>query len=116
MPNWSVERGIVALLDAFTDGRAILSGSGVGAFDLQFIRQQMPDLASRLEYFPHDVGQLRREWKRATGSDLVTVNNAKPHRALVDIDLHLIETRAFRKVLTEVSPVVYPAAALTLTT
>ena len=111
-----VEREIVALVDAFTDQPAVLSGSGVAAFDLQFIRQQTPQLTSRLEYWTHDIGHLRREWKRATGTELVTANQHKPHRALIDIDLHLIEARAFREVLTEAGAVVGSTAALTLAT
>lgn len=94
-----VELEILALLAAHPARAVTLAGSGVAAFDMQFIRYQMPRLAEELNYFSHDVGILRRAWRRAAGSDLVEVNKAKPHRAMVDIDLHLQEARAFKTAL-----------------
>jgi oligoribonuclease len=102
-----VERKIVAIIDEFTDPntkvKVTLSGSGVATFDLRWIKAQMPTLADRLTYFTHDVGVLRREWKNATGGDLVAVNDAKPHRGIDDIRLHLEEGRAFRQLFTRVA-------------
>jgi oligoribonuclease len=98
-----VQRELLALIDGHASGSVVLAGSGVGAFDLQFIRFQMPKLAERLEYFPYDVGVLRREWRAANGVDLVDANEHKPHRAMADVELHLLEARAFRTALRVVS-------------
>lgn len=98
-----VESALLALIDAWLHPSAsvVLAGSGVAAFDLQFIRAQMPRLAERMEYYASDVGQLRREWRTATGFDLVDVNKSKTHRAMDDVECHLAEARAFRLKLRE---------------
>lgn len=73
-----------------------VAGSGVGHFDTRFIARQMPMLAARVTYYPVDIGNLRRSYRFATGSDLAPgINDAKPHRALDDVRLHLTEARAF---------------------
>lgn len=105
----TVEDALLALLDAHPASSVVLAGSGVGAFDLQFIRFQMPRLAERLQHFPADVGQLRRAWRRAANRDLVDVNTRKPHRAIVDIELHLEEARAFARALEAAAAFVHTA-------
>lgn len=102
-----VERKLIAIVDEFTNPdtkvKVTLSGSGVATFDFRWIKEQMPTLAERLNYFTHDVGVLRREWRNATGTDLVSVNEAKPHRGIDDIRLHLAEGRAFRGLSKRIS-------------
>lgn len=80
----------------FSDQLVTLAGSGVATYDFPFIKQRMPDLAEKLNYFTADVGGLRREWRTATGTDLVPVNKDKTHRAADDVLCHLEEARAFR--------------------
>lgn len=101
----AAEDGIMLMLDAHCgpEDRIVLSGSGVGTFDSRVIKMRMPMLADRLTYYPHDVGVLRREFKRATGRDLTDVNGAKPHRAMDDIRLHIEESRAFRTLLGQIA-------------
>jgi oligoribonuclease (3'-5' exoribonuclease) len=72
-----------------------LAGSGVGCFDMQVIRAQMPELAQRLNYYVIDVGCVRRFLRDICGvrmPELGTVN----HRALDDVQHHLAEARQFR--------------------
>ena len=96
----SVETDLVALINRYSapGAKVVLAGSGVGTFDSRFIKVQMPALAARLTYYPHDIGVLRREWKIATGHDLVDSDNNKTHRAFDDVLCHLEEARAYREV------------------
>jgi oligoribonuclease (3'-5' exoribonuclease) len=91
-----VERQIITLIEPYlTDGKITLAGSGVGCFDMQVIRAQMPELAQRLNYYVIDVGVVRR-WLRdvcqVPVSDLGPVN----HRALDDVQHHLAEARLYK--------------------
>lgn len=101
----AAEDGIIMMLDTHCapEDRVVLSGSGVGTFDSRVIKARMPMLADRLTYYPHDVGVLRREFKRATGQNLTDVNATKPHRAMDDVRLHIEESRAFRTLLEKIA-------------
>jgi len=87
-----------ALLCQMLDSLAIpivtLAGSGVGTFDLPLIRATMPALSTRLTYHVHDVGVMRRAYRRATGHDL-TERTEPAHRAMADVQQSLTEGRAF---------------------
>lgn len=77
----------------------MIAGSGVGHFDRRFIRAQMAELDSWLSYPAFDVGTLRRfhQWFRP--KDVPALNEAKTHRAMDDIDLHLQECMHYREAL-----------------
>lgn len=79
------------------DTSVVLAGSGVSHFDQQVINEQMPGLASWMDYYTIDVGTMRRFYAMATGNDLVDANAAKTHRADDDVRCHLAEARAFRE-------------------
>ena len=86
--------GAIDLLRALDIDEATLAGSGVGTFDLPLIRRCMPRLAEMLTYHVHDVGVLRRAYRRATGTDL-TPRTEPEHRAMADVQQSLAEGRAF---------------------
>lgn len=85
------------------DVSVVLAGSGVSHFDQQVINEQMPGLASWLDYYTIDVGTIRRFYSMATGTDLVDANEAKTHRADDDIRCHLTEARAFREAFSRIA-------------
>jgi oligoribonuclease len=78
--------------------KVVLLGSGVATYDLRFLKAQTKTVAKQLQYWTSDVGVIRREWKLATGTDLVEVNNDKTHRGFDDILCHVEESRAFSTV------------------
>lgn len=91
-----VERQIVNLIDPFLDeGKIVLAGSGVGPFDLQVIKYQMPELAQRLAYYVMDVGCVRRYLRDICKVELPD-SGPVVHRALDDVYHHLDEARQFR--------------------
>jgi oligoribonuclease (3'-5' exoribonuclease) len=78
----------------------MIAGSGVAMFDFDIIKNQMPDLAEWLVYFPIDVGISRRIAHIATGGRNVFPKveasfkeGVKAHRAMGDIEAHLEEAR-----------------------
>lgn len=80
------------------DFQVALAGSGVGHFDLQWIRRHLPRVASDLTYWVFDVGVIRRSLALAGRRDLVdlaTDVEAKTHRALADAHLHVAEARRY---------------------
>ena len=98
-----VEKELLAWIDLFCAQHPLipgtnitLAGSGVAHFDLPLIKQQMPALAERLNYFVIDVGIIRRATEMWTGSIPSNVNELKTHRAMDDIVCHLAEAHAFR--------------------
>jgi oligoribonuclease len=100
-----VEDDLLALINRHSPSeqhKVVLSGSGVATFDFRFIRTNWPKIAARLEYWPDDVGVLRRKWRTATGDDLVPDNKSKTHRAFDDIQCHLSESRQFRDLFTRI--------------
>lgn len=80
-----------------SDALFYIAGSGVASFDRPMVNRLMPQVAAKLHYAPIDVGILRRTYKMATGSDLVSVNQDKTHRAIDDVRCHLAESIAFRQ-------------------
>lgn len=81
------------------DDTIFLGGSGIDHFDVPLLRKRMPQLMARVPYWTYDIGPVRRLWKLVNGSDLVDINKAKTHRALMDVWCHLEEARAFADVL-----------------
>lgn len=80
------------------DGSLVLAGSGVGHFDRQFIRAQMPQLDRLLTYWCVDVGVLRRTYRAWIDGDLLPDRGPVEHRALPDAYRALDEAAAFRSV------------------
>lgn len=82
--------------------RFMLAGSGVGHFDRRFIKEYMPKLDKILNHGPLDIGAVRR-FLRVSGQELAPVpsSDAKNHRALDDIRMHLEEARAYREALIQ---------------
>ena len=80
------------------DARVPLAGSGVGHLDRPWILRFMPQLATRLTYWHLDIGNVRRMLALAGRDDLVdlpTDVDAKPHRALGDVTMHVAEARRY---------------------
>lgn len=103
----TIESEIVGMLKSKTTqdkGEFMIAGSGVATFDLQLIKDKMPELASWLAYFPFDIGVQRRTAKILSGGrDLVQpikesfAGDVKKHRALDDIKAHLKEAIEWQK-------------------
>ncbi|MFE6966687.1 exonuclease domain-containing protein [Agromyces sp. NPDC057679] len=93
-----VEGELIEKIMSFGDampGELILSGSGVSHYDNRFLKEHMPALSTLFNTREMlDTGAERRAYKRATGGELTSVNDKKPHRALDDVRLHLEEGRA----------------------
>lgn len=104
-----IEDDLLTILDEHgIDGTSVkitLAGSGVATFDMRFIRANMPRLLARLNYWTADVGVLRREWKTATGTDLVTVNKDKPHTGIDDVQIHRSEAMIYREIISRIAAV-----------
>jgi oligoribonuclease len=69
-----------------------LAGSGTGHMDLPWVKRFMPRLTTRLTYWPLDIGVQRRMLElagRPDHVDLATDVDAKPHRGLGDVRLHV---------------------------
>jgi oligoribonuclease (3'-5' exoribonuclease) len=81
--------------DVRTAPKLTLAGSGVGHFDLPAIREYMPKLAKRLNYYVIDVGTIRRAHDMWVGTPVSVANDAKTHRAIDDVRCHLEEANAF---------------------
>lgn len=88
---------ISQLLDNYTtEGRMPIGGSGVGHFDMRFIREQLPQTMKRLKYWPMDIGVVRRFLRDIVEFDIGKPSEKKTHRALDDILLHIGEARKYR--------------------
>ena len=85
---------IADLLESAGVFTATLAGSGVGTFDLPIIKREMPRLAGMLTYHVHDVGVMRRAYRRAVGADPAP-RTEPAHRAMADVQQSLTEGRAF---------------------
>lgn len=82
-----------------------LAGSGVGHMDLPWVKHHLPQLASRLTYWALDIGAVRRSLHLAGRLDLVdlmTDVDAKPHRGLEDVELHVTEGRRYMGLLRSI--------------
>lgn len=107
-----VERQIINLIEPYlTDGKITLAGSGVGCFDMQVIRAQMPELAQRLNYYVIDVGCVRRFLRDICGVVRLPELGTVTHRALDDVQHHLAEARQFREARHNVGIATLRAAA-----
>ena len=88
------------------DGTIALAGSGVAHFDARWIRLHLPATAKRLTYWSLDVGVVRRFLRdvchatAAVDEAAQHAGDAKTHRALEDVYLHLAETAVYRHWLT----------------
>lgn len=78
----------------------MLAGSGVGHFDLRFVKAQMPHLAKVLAYPVIDIGVMRRFLRDICLLPEVIPDDGdadtKTHRALDDIRQHLSEAQHYR--------------------
>lgn len=79
-----------------------LAGSGVAHLDRPFVMRHMPATATRLTYWLLDVGIQRRLFQLAGRDDQVHLEvdvEAKPHRGLGDVELHVAEARRYLQAL-----------------
>jgi oligoribonuclease len=97
----TVESQVITILSSYAKPHDfVLAGSGVAHFDRRFIAAQMPDLNRWFRYYSIDVGVMRRIIGLAGRDDLVPpLNEAKNHRAMDDIRLHLAEFRTYLALL-----------------
>jgi oligoribonuclease len=94
-----VTRQLLTWLDnwGIANGDLVIAGSGVGHFDMRFLRKYMPQLVpGKCKYWCIDIGVVRRAWDMWVGTDVSAANDRKTHRALDDAYCHLDEARAFR--------------------
>jgi len=92
----------------------VLSGSGIAKFDSKWVDHYLPDVASRLVYWPNDVGVVRRSYRRAIGTDLTPVNQDKTHRAYDDVLCHFEEQKVFHAFFKAAVAALGPDAVTTL--
>ena len=84
-------------LDMSAGRTVVIAGSGVGHFDMAFLRRYMPQLMQRAKYWPIDIGTIRRAYDMWDWGTTISVeNDNKTHRALDDARCHLREARAFK--------------------
>lgn len=85
------------------NGHVPLGGSGVGHFDMRYIRAEMRQTASHLAYWAYDIGVVRRflRWWGIEVTEARSAKDLKTHRALDDAYAALAETKAFRDYLIE---------------
>lgn len=86
------------------DGRPLsVCGSGVANFDIPFLRRHTPKLAMYMTYYSAcDIGVFRRSFGAWFNEPLVSINDAKTHRAMDDIVCHLEEARAYQALFQQV--------------
>lgn len=77
----------------------------VGHFDRRFVAEHFPLVDKQLAYFAIDVGVMRRFFQY-TGTTWVVpeLNDAKTHRAMDDLELHLAEARHYRDRISDSAP------------
>jgi oligoribonuclease len=81
----------------------VMAGSGVAHFDQKWVEEKWPDVAKEFAYFVVDVGVVRRSLvymkvpftglSRSSGPE-------KTHRAMDDVEAHLMEFRLIGELLT----------------
>lgn len=86
------------------DSKIALAGSGVGHFDMQWIRKHFPDVSHRFVYYPYDIGDFRRITTWWNGGQSVIppveesfVDGIKVHRAMADAQAHYEEFKRYRQ-------------------
>lgn len=95
--------------------RLPVCGSGVGHFDLPYLKVFMPRVAVGLTYWPIDIGNLRRMVELAGRPELLDLPrdvDAKPHRGLADVLMHLDEARHYLRLLGSLQPLERAAATV----
>lgn len=108
---WNVAEADVALANWIRghvgDEQVPIAGSGVGHMDQPWVKEWFPSLAARLTYYPIDFGAQRRILQlagRHDHVDIATDVDAKPHRALDDVTLHVAEARRYLRMLQTLPP------------
>jgi len=96
VPLEAAEKGVLALVDRWTDGQVAMAGSGVGHFDHPFIKDRMPVLHARLTYYDLDIGPVRR-LARVSGVDMPEKDHT--HRATECVREALSQGRALAGIL-----------------
>lgn len=87
------------------DDVVALAGSGVAHFDRDFLRERMPRVFERLEYYVIDVGIVRRSLEILGGSayrvdvPASSKDGVKAHRGPADVYAHLEEARRYKELL-----------------
>jgi len=79
--------------------KLVLAGSGVGHFDFNFIKEQMPKTRECLQYYVNDVGVWRRGFKWLGYGGQLKKPKKKPHRALEDCKIHVEEWQEIKRVM-----------------
>lgn len=97
--NERVQDNILNWLNKHTDNETEhipFAGSGVGHFDRQYIKRELPRLDRRLTYWPLDIGVVRRMTTLLADLDWdASFVESKTHRALDDTLAAVAETRAW---------------------
>lgn len=106
-----IEGDLLSLLDDHDiDVQEVaLAGSGVTAFDHPVIKEHMPLLAKALTYYSYDIGNFRRMFKTMAPRDIVNPalnkhGGDKAHRAMADIEDHLLEAQYYRDEIIKLIP------------
>jgi oligoribonuclease len=76
-----------------------IAGSGVGHFDIHFIRRQLLEVYSLLHHAPVDIGDTRRFLTHVVGLDLPDPKVNLKHRAYTDIKDHIKEAKRYRDMI-----------------
>lgn len=105
--TWSLidaDKGIRDWLVEHTHGEPrpmiCMAGTGVAAFDMQWVRAQMPQLASVLHYRALDTSPMHTLLALAGRDDLLEPFSSEPaHRALPDCERGLAELRLWTELL-----------------
>jgi oligoribonuclease len=81
------------------DKTIYLAGSGVGHFDIHFIRRQLPETYTLLHHAPIDIGDTRRFLTHIVGLNLPDPKVNLKHRAYTDIKDHIKEAKCYRDMI-----------------
>ncbi len=95
--------------------RLPIAGSGVGHLDLPFLKIFMPRVVHGLTYWPLDIGSTRRMIELAGRPELLDLARdveAKPHRGLADVLMHIDEARHYLRLLSSLAPLERPAVTM----
>lgn len=99
LPRAEVDQVIADFLHDLDNGNHIpFAGSGVSHYDRRYIQKDLPLTDKRLSYWALDVGVVRRTLTMVCGIQLpeAELKEAKTHRALDDILVHIEEMRVYR--------------------
>lgn len=99
------QEAICSVLDSLSvDGvvpnpKFTMAGSGVSQFDMRWIRNQMPELHSRLTYYSIDMGTFERVETMLRGGDIRKSRSNAAHRAVDDIMFSYRLARRYKELL-----------------